>query len=254
MEAFVACLAAAAVFFICWIVSCLSPDDDVRGRRRSNRASSSRDAHAPYTRGSNVRTKKSTVKTPTILEHSRDLSRLNRISPPPDAEQSSAVKALSTLLLSDKGKDITAEDLRRAAQGLQRERHEALKLAYNARKRGDYDAAAGYKQDIQRCQSGVEFLNKVAADVIFTKKNKGRPDGMVDLHGLYVGEALEYAELAFELAALEDDKTVHFIVGKGLHAKDGKAKIRPALEKLCQERGFTYYLDPKNAGVLIVHC
>jgi len=23
--------------------------------------------------------------------------------------------------------------------------------------------------------------------------------------------------------------------GKGLHAKDGKAKIRPALEKLCEE-------------------
>ena len=77
---------------------------------------------------------------------------------------------------------------------------------------------------------------------------------MTDLHGLYVGEALEYAELAFELAAPEDDKVVRFIVGtsppkgsetvfewfmpnlgKGLHAKDGKAKIRPALEKLCQE-------------------
>ena len=36
---------------------------------------------------------------------------------------------------------------------------------------------------------------------------------MVDLHGLYVGEALEYAGLAFELAALEDDKLVRFIVG-----------------------------------------
>ena len=36
---------------------------------------------------------------------------------------------------------------------------------------------------------------------------------MVDLHGLYVAEALEYAELAFELGALEDDKIVRFIVG-----------------------------------------
>ncbi|KAN0114091.1 hypothetical protein V8E52_007067 [Russula decolorans] len=253
MQAFVACLAAAAVFFICCIVSCLSPDEDVRRHSRPYRASSSRNAHTSYPRGSNARTKKSAVKTPAILEHSRDLSRLNRISPPPDAEQSSA-KVLSNLLLSDEGKDVTAEDLRKVAQGLQRERHEALKLANHARKKGDYDAAARYKQDVQKCKSGVEFLNKVAADVIFTKKNKGRPDGMIDLHGLYVGEALEYAELAFELAALEDDKVARFIVGKGLHAKDGKAKIRPALEKLCQERGFTYYLDPKNAGVLIVHC
>jgi hypothetical protein len=168
MQAFVACL-AAAVFFICCIVSCFSPDKDVRSRRRPYRASSSR--NAAYTRGSNARTKKSTDRTPTILEHSRGLSRLNRISPPPDTEQSS-VKALSNLLLSDEGKNITTEDLRKVAQGLQRERHEAMKLAYQARKRGDYDAAARNDQDVQKCKSGVEFLNKVAADVIFTKKNK----------------------------------------------------------------------------------
>ena len=39
---------------------------------------------------------------------------------------------------------------------------------------------------------------------------------MVDLHGLRVEEALEYAKLAFEAAALqedEDDKEVRFIVG-----------------------------------------
>lgn len=75
---------------------------------------------------------------------------------------------------------------------------------------------------------------------------------MVDLHGLYVDEALEYAEQEFQLA--RKDKVVRFIVGtpslcrllllrsgldtdlgKGLHARDGKAKIRPALEKLCRE-------------------
>lgn len=42
---------------------------------------------------------------------------------------------------------------------------------------------------------------------------QGRSDGMIDLHGLYVREALEYAELAFELAALEDGNVVRFIVG-----------------------------------------
>ena len=170
MEAFFSCLAAAAVFFIFYIVSCFSPDADVRGHSRPYRASSHH-AHAPYTRSSNARTKNSTVKTPTILEHGRDLSRSNRISPPPDAEHPS-VKALSNLLLSDNGKDVTAEDLRKTAQGLQREKHEALKLANQARQRGDYYAAARHKWDVQKCKSGVEFLNKVAADVIFTRKNK----------------------------------------------------------------------------------
>jgi hypothetical protein len=60
-------------------------------------------------------------------------------------------------------------------------------------------------------------------------------------------------------------------LGKGLHAKNGKAKIRPALERLCNEyvgvivstpiilntyprRGLTHCLDPRNAGVLVVQC
>jgi hypothetical protein len=161
MEAFVACL--AAVFFICCIVSCFTPDKDVRGHSGSR----------PY-RTSASHNKKSTFKAPTTLENSRsrNLSRLNRISPPPDAEQSSAVKALSSRLLSDEGKGIAAEDLRKIAQDLQRERHEALKLANRARQMGDYYWVARHKEDVQKCKSGVEFLNKVAADVIFTQKNK----------------------------------------------------------------------------------
>ena len=164
MEAFVACLAAAVVFFIYCIVSCFSPGEDVRRHSRSYRASSSRNAHA--------RTKKSTVKTATTLEHSRGLSRLNHISLPPHAEQSSAVKSLSNLMLSDEGNNVSPEGLRKTAQDLQRERHEALKLANYARKRGDYNAVARFQQEAQKCESRVEFLNKVAADVIFTKKNK----------------------------------------------------------------------------------
>lgn len=167
MEPFVACL-VAALLFICWIVSYFSTDEDVRGRR-SHRTSSSRNTHAPHTQGSNAHTKRSTAQTPTVLKHSR--SRLNRLSPPPHAEQSS-VKALSNLLLFKEGKDITAEGLRKTAQDLQRERHEALKQANLARKRGDYNAAARYNQDVQKCKSGVDLLNKMAADVIFTKKNK----------------------------------------------------------------------------------
>ena len=85
---------------------------------------------------------------------------------------------------------------------------------------------------------------------------------MIDLHGLYVGEALGYAER--QLAELEDDEVVRFIVGmsfeflqlrgtetgfewpspnlgKGLHTFDGKAKIGPALEEHCEE----YVRDPR---------
>lgn len=36
---------------------------------------------------------------------------------------------------------------------------------------------------------------------------------MVDLHGLHVEEALEYAEQTFQSATLRNDKVVRFIVG-----------------------------------------
>jgi hypothetical protein len=77
---------------------------------------------------------------------------------------------------------------------------------------------------------------------------------------LYVDEALQRARLEFQSVALGSDKVVRFIVGmfplehwivlavlddiyggssmnlgKGLHTKDGKAKIRPAVEQLCKK-------------------
>ena len=40
---------------------------------------------------------------------------------------------------------------------------------------------------------------------------------MIDLHGLYVDEALEYAQKVFQLALLGNDKVVRFIVGRSLY-------------------------------------
>jgi hypothetical protein len=40
---------------------------------------------------------------------------------------------------------------------------------------------------------------------------------MVDLHSLYVEEALEYAKEAFQSATPRDDKVVRFIVGTPSH-------------------------------------
>jgi hypothetical protein len=39
------------------------------------------------------------------------------------------------------------------------------------------------------------------------------PNGTIDLHGLYVNEALKYAKLEFQSAVLRSDKVVRFIVG-----------------------------------------
>ncbi|KAH9993999.1 hypothetical protein BJV77DRAFT_961647 [Russula vinacea] len=155
-----------------------------------------------------------------------------------DAPLSSLVNLPNVVLLDDddtvKG-TFTAEDLRERARRMKREEQEAQKRAKRAHKKREYNAEALHKRDALVRRRAMEDLNKEAAKAFFNKNNKGRTDGMVDLHGLYVNEALEYAKQALQSAILRNDKVVRFIVGKGLHAKDGKVKIRPALEKYCKE-------------------
>ena len=71
---------------------------------------------------------------------------------------------------------------------------------------------------------------------------------MIDLHDLYVAEALQFVKDEVQNARSRGKEVVHFItgecfvkpmgcarhsrtnLGKGLHSDGGKAKIRPALE------------------------
>jgi len=83
--------------------------------------------------------------------------------------------------------------------------------------------------------------------------NKAHEEGTVDLHDLYVTEAVEYAKEELQSAIYRNDDTVIFIVGQGRHSEDGVSKLRPALEELFDERRLRYTLDPGNAGKLIVY-
>ncbi|KAH8992746.1 hypothetical protein EDB86DRAFT_1412158 [Lactarius hatsudake] len=95
-------------------------------------------------------------------------------------------------------------------------------------------------------------MNKRVAK-IFKKNNKNhREGGMIDLHGLRVAEAIQVAKDKLETAKSRGDEVVRFIVGKGLHSDAGGAKIRPALQALFTKGGLIHWLEPSNAGVLVV--
>jgi len=132
--------------------------------------------------------------------------------------------------------------------------HEARDLAKSARKRGDYTAEQTHRQDAIAHESEMKSLDKRAAKIIFRGNNnvKALAKGTVDLHGLYVLEALEYAKKELESAMYRDDDEICFITGKGLHSEGGLSKLRPRLAELCDERGLMYSLDPRNAGKVIV--
>ncbi|KAJ3181994.1 hypothetical protein HDU87_000332 [Geranomyces variabilis] len=72
----------------------------------------------------------------------------------------------------------------------------------------------------------------------------------IDLHGLFVKEALE--ALNAHVAKCRSEGVTHtkVITGQGLHSKDGMAKIKPAAEEWCVKNRVRATEDPRNAGVV----
>ncbi|KIY74313.1 DUF1771-domain-containing protein [Cylindrobasidium torrendii FP15055 ss-10] len=101
-------------------------------------------------------------------------------------------------------------------------------------------------------QRRMQELNKKASDWIYTANNQDSGPTEIDLHGLYVKEAIERTDNAIEQAKRRGDSEVRLIVGKGLHSNGGQAKIRPAIEDLMQKHSLVADLDPHNAGVIVV--
>jgi len=124
-----------------------------------------------------------------------------------------------------------ATALRERARRSNREMREARDLAKNARKRGDYTAAGKHRQDAIAHENEMKCSDKRAAKIIFRENNKVRGSlsscrshaqprpcqaltkGTVDLHGLYVAEAMECAKKELESATYRNDDEICFIVG-----------------------------------------
>jgi len=121
---------------------------------------------------------------------------------------------------------------------------------------GDGAGAKTLSQEGHALQAEARRLDAQAAEWIFRKNNEGR-DGTrpreVDLHGLFVKEAVEKTEGAVREAKREGEREVRLIVGKGLHSENHSAKIKPAIEELMQKENLAAEIDPSNAGVLIVY-
>lgn len=71
--------------------------------------------------------------------------------------------------------------------------------------------------------------NKLAADVIYRRHNKGQSHGKIDLHGLYRKEAIEYLDQRVADVKKNGLRNLTVIVGNGLHSENGP-KLKPAVE------------------------
>ncbi|KAJ7084298.1 cytoplasmic protein [Mycena belliarum] len=121
--------------------------------------------------------------------------------------------------------------------------------SHSAYERGDGAGAKQLSNDGKEHQRKMNDLNKEASNWIYIENNKDSKAGEIDLHGLYVKEAIEHTDQAIQEAKQRGDSELHLIVGKGLHSPGGAGKLKPAIEELHE---LSAELDPHNAGVLVV--
>ncbi|SNX87244.1 uncharacterized protein MEPE_05954 [Melanopsichium pennsylvanicum] len=125
--------------------------------------------------------------------------------------------------------------------------------SHKAYAQGDGSRAKQLSNQGHTHKANMERLNKQAADWIFMANNEDSPQGTIDLHGLYTSEALERTEEAVRQGQSAGLSEMRIIVGKGLHSKDHRQHIAPAVEKLMQDYRLEAHLDPRNAGVLVIN-
>ncbi|PBK87736.1 DUF1771-domain-containing protein [Armillaria gallica] len=124
--------------------------------------------------------------------------------------------------------------------------------SHEAFNRGDRAAAKDLSNQGKSHKQKMEQLHKEASKWIYLKNNRDCKPGEIDLHGLFVKEAIAYTDAALEEAKLRGDSEIRLIVGRGSHSEGGVAKIRLAIEELMRKYQLVAELDPSNSGVLVV--
>lgn len=132
-------------------------------------------------------------------------------------------------------------------------RNEAFQRSRACYAAGDHIGAKYWSEKGKSHAAEMARLNKRAARAIHTAANAGRPDDVIDLHGLHVAEAISHAEAAIRAARARGSKRLTFIVGKGLHSADGVARLRPALTReLVTKHSLRVTPGVPNEGCLLV--
>ncbi|WVR08847.1 hypothetical protein IAU60_005905 [Kwoniella sp. DSM 27419] len=143
-------------------------------------------------------------------------------------------------------------ELRNRARHEGDEAHRCFAASQQAYQAGDGARAHDLSVQGKEHQRRQDELDDEAGAWIFNENNKASPADTIDLHGLYVKEAIERTESAILAAQRSGQDELRIIVGKGIHSQNHKAKIKPAVEDMMRKYNLSAHIDPRNTGVLIV--
>ena len=128
-----------------------------------------------------------------------------------------------------------------------------LEQAHQAYERGDGAAAHALSEEGKSHAMQMEAYNKQASEFIFRENNaEGRvASDTIDLHGQYVEEAEDILEERIKYAQSTGQNHLHVIVGKGNHSPHHIQKLKPRVEKVCQELSLQYQAEANEGRIYI---
>ena len=129
---------------------------------------------------------------------------------------------------------------------------EAFENSQKAWKSGDKQKAKEYSDLGYEYREKMQTYNSYAVKIVASAKNIQRESDEIDLHGLYVEEALQFftETIKKKLYGKEID-TLKVITGKGLHSKDGP-KIKKNIIDFCLKNNLNVEEDKTNEGCLLI--
>jgi len=83
-------------------------------------------------------------------------------------------------------------------------------------------------------------------------RNLSSKDGIIDVHGLFVAEAIKKVENSLQAAIWDGRKDLRVIVGRGLHSQGRRPKLRPAIMEAMQKQSIPCRIQADNPGILIL--
>ncbi|ERF76915.1 hypothetical protein EPUS_02627 [Endocarpon pusillum Z07020] len=125
--------------------------------------------------------------------------------------------------------------------------------AHQAYERRDAGAAHALSEAGKRHGAQMDAYNRQASEFIFRENNaEGRvASDTIDLHGQFVEEAEDILEERIRYAQSTGQTHLHVIVGKGNHSPHHIQKIKPRVEKVCQELGLQYQTEANEGRMFI---
>ncbi|KAF0277310.1 hypothetical protein FOG50_01828 [Hanseniaspora uvarum] len=148
--------------------------------------------------------------------------------------------------------DETYIELRDQAQKAMEQYNSLSQKSQNAYKEGDKVEAKEYSNQSKRYLFDARKYNEQAANYVFEKNNLDSDHDELDLHGLFVNESEWIVTKTVYKYVSQRQPILKVIVGKGLHSQNHVAKLKPAIENICNQYNLPHYIDSKNSGVLCI--